>query len=214
MLMNSLPIFVAEADADRLNSICEILLNEGHVISGRAQSCEQLHDLMIDAQEAVVLTSVFLENNLDVRNEVLAEFSHLGQFQIIYIVETDDQLKDAENFPSYSHFLCKPFSDKKLIFALEQTLLKFHKKFLSVYNLSNILLSSNESSNELSEKIGKEVKRFRITHGISQTDFADRVGISSRQVQRIESGASNMTITLLYLVLKTIDEISQKNVES
>lgn len=80
--------------------------------------------------------------------------------------------------------------------------------------LSKAMLSDNGCSSELTKKIGIEIKDFRQGHGLSQSTFADKIGISTRQVQRIESGDNNMTITLLYLVLKTIEELSLSKINN
>ena len=49
---------------------------------------------------------------------------------------------------------------------------------------------SDESQvvDELAQQIGSRIRAFREEHGLTQTDFAERIGIARQQIGRYESG--------------------------
>ena len=54
-----------------------------------------------------------------------------------------------------------------------------------------------ENSNQINEKIGKNIAYYRKTLGLTQAELAEKTGIRQSNISRIESGAASPTIDTL-----------------
>ena len=52
--------------------------------------------------------------------------------------------------------------------------------------------------------LGLRIKQLRATLGVTQEELADRSGMFRTYVSRIESGAANPTVTMLYAVAEAL----------
>ena len=53
--------------------------------------------------------------------------------------------------------------------------------------------------------IGQNIKFYRRLHGMSQKDLGDRLGVSSQQIQKYESGANQIGAARLHEAAKAMD---------
>src|SRR5690242_12683597 len=51
-------------------------------------------------------------------------------------------------------------------------------------------------------EVGRLVRALRMSHGLSQTDLANRIGVTFQQVQKYESGANRITMGRLTNIAK------------
>lgn len=54
-------------------------------------------------------------------------------------------------------------------------------------------------------KIGRRVRDARLSHGMTQTDLAEAVGVSFQQVQKYETGANRISGSRLWMIAKVLD---------
>lgn len=76
---------------------------------------------------------------------------------------------------------------------------------------SKYLFDEKVSSQELAKEVGDFIKGFRVKNEITQMDFSDYLGISLRQVQRVESGNSNLSLEYLTILMKGTHQYSKDN---
>jgi len=50
---------------------------------------------------------------------------------------------------------------------------------------------------ELRRTVGRRIAELRAGRGLTQQKLAERLGVSTRYVQRVESGSKNLTLTSL-----------------
>lgn len=55
------------------------------------------------------------------------------------------------------------------------------------------------------QRLGKNLKKARRARGISQEDLADKTGLATSQIARIETGVLNTTYSTLVTILKALD---------
>ena len=56
------------------------------------------------------------------------------------------------------------------------------------------------------KETGKKVKELRLSKGMSQEQFAEKIGINAQQLSRIECGKSYLTYKVLEALCDTFDK--------
>ncbi|MFH1436116.1 MAG: helix-turn-helix domain-containing protein [Pseudomonadota bacterium] len=60
-------------------------------------------------------------------------------------------------------------------------------------------------SNKAREELGRRIKVLRAASNLSQAQLAEKVGVSFQQIQKYESGRSELTISRLLSIAKALD---------
>ncbi|MBD0392114.1 helix-turn-helix transcriptional regulator [Wolbachia endosymbiont of Pentalonia nigronervosa] len=58
----------------------------------------------------------------------------------------------------------------------------------------NIDKLENEELNFIDAIIGKKIRQFRLTRGFTQSELAEKIGISYQQIQKYENGTNHISI--------------------
>lgn len=58
---------------------------------------------------------------------------------------------------------------------------------------------------EFLEQIGKRIAELRKAKGMTQVEFAEKLGIQRTALTRIETGGTNLTVLTLKLICKNLD---------
>jgi len=56
----------------------------------------------------------------------------------------------------------------------------------------------------INEDIGQKIKRLRIRWGLSQSELAERIGISFQQIQKYEKGSSRISVMRLKQIAEAL----------
>jgi len=62
----------------------------------------------------------------------------------------------------------------------------------------NIDKLENEEHNFIDARIGKKIRQFRLTRGFTQSELAEKIGISYQQIQKYENGTNHILVCRLY----------------
>lgn len=57
----------------------------------------------------------------------------------------------------------------------------------------------------IDKKIGQKIKQIRKSWGLSQSELAERVGISFQQIQKYEKGSTRISVMRLQQISKALD---------
>lgn len=70
-------------------------------------------------------------------------------------------------------------------------------------------ITQKSTDSEIMAEIGKRLKRYRIDSGFSQTELADRTGISAKTISNLEDGMQGNMLTLIRVLraLKLLDNL-------
>lgn len=55
------------------------------------------------------------------------------------------------------------------------------------------------------EKLGQNLKKYRLKKGLTQEFLAEKVGIHPTYVDKLESGKNNPSIKMLYKITRTLE---------
>ena len=55
------------------------------------------------------------------------------------------------------------------------------------------------------EKLGKQIKNFRLDNKLTQEVLAEKVGVHPTYIGKIESGKSNVSVKCLYKISKALN---------
>jgi len=55
------------------------------------------------------------------------------------------------------------------------------------------------------ELLAKNVRKYRLKTGISQTTLAELIGVTYSQIARIELAEINTSVSMVYLIAKALD---------
>ena len=58
---------------------------------------------------------------------------------------------------------------------------------------------------ELDAEIGRRLRKARISYNLTQTDLAQRLGISFQQVQKYENGTNRVSSSRLYMIADVLN---------
>lgn len=72
-------------------------------------------------------------------------------------------------------------------------------------------------NSQLRETIGINVKRLRLQRGLTQTELADRVGVTLAYIHRLEKGRSSPSAEVLFAIADSLavkaDELRQVSLQ-
>jgi transcriptional regulator with XRE-family HTH domain len=63
------------------------------------------------------------------------------------------------------------------------------------------------------KEIGRKLKHLRLSANLSQMGLAEKVGVSFQQIQKYESGKSELTISRLFSIAAALDVAPQEIIE-
>ncbi|MBB3453929.1 transcriptional regulator with XRE-family HTH domain [Rhizobium sp. BK313] len=58
---------------------------------------------------------------------------------------------------------------------------------------------------QVDKQIGETIKGFRRLHGLSQSDLAEKLGVTFQQVQKYEKGLNRVSVSTFILICKTLN---------
>lgn len=80
---------------------------------------------------------------------------------------------------------------------------------MSIYNLQNDNIHKAQP-NSFDIQIGKKIRQWRLTRGLTQAQLGEKIGVTFQQIQKYENGINRVLVSRLYdLAIALSIDISQ-----
>lgn len=150
---------------------------------------------------------LYLDLNFENQSELKKVLDYVVKREdILLILAKSEETKTVFDPQDYNPFfyLTKPFNEDTFLTSIRSALRKMEFRRTCFSFLVEKISKHNYSSNDMAQELASLIKNYRKENNLTQNDCANNLGISSRQLQRIESGVSNITLDNLFIILKYI----------
>lgn len=126
----------------------------------------------------------------------------------ITFIFTSHQDMDSIHFDQNNSItlMKKPILKNSLKLSLKSAYCHIQREGNIFSHLTDLIFQNKYSSKDIVNEMAHLTKLFRGEHELTQQDLAKYLGISTRHIQRIESGNSNVTLNYLFILLKGISD--------